>query len=226
MNRPMTIQANATERAIAVTTHGRYLVAPSQVSPAPLVVGFHGYAESAEIQMARLQAISGSIAWTAIAIQGLHRFYERRSNTVVASWMTRQDRELAIADNVTYVGAVVDAEWAACQGTRGVVYAGFSQGVAMAFRAAVRSSRPVLGVIAAGGDVPPEIDRAALGGIGHVLLCHGVDDNWYTETKFEQDQARLREAGVTLTACGFAGGHEWSAAVLDAAARFLEDLAR
>ena len=222
----MTTQTNASERAIAVTTHGRYLVAPSQKTPAPLLVGFHGYAESAEIQMARLQAISGSGAWTSIAIQGLHRFYERRSNTVVASWMTRQDRELAIADNVAYVNGVVDGEWTACAGARGVVYAGFSQGVAMAFRAAVRSSRLVLGVIAAGGDVPPEIDREALEGLGHVLLCHGAEDKWYTEAKFEQDQARVRDAGLALTARDFAGGHEWSAAVLEAAARFLQDRIR
>jgi predicted esterase len=137
--------------------------------------------------------------------------------------MTRQDRDLAIADNAAYVGTVVEAEWAASGGARGVVYAGFSQGVAMAFRAAVESARPVLGVIAAGGDVPPEIDPGALGAIGHVLLCRGADDNWYTDAKFEQDQARLRDAGVTLMACAFVGGHEWSAAVVDAAAMFLRD---
>lgn len=226
MNQPMPNHTNASEHAIAVTTHGRYLVTPSQKTPAPLLVAFHGYAESPEIQMARLQAISGSGAWTSIAIQGLHRFYERRSNTVVASWMTRQDRELAIADNVAYVNGVIDAEWTARNGARGIVYAGFSQGVAMAFRAAVSSRRPVLGVIAAGGDVPPEIDRKALGGIRHVLLCHGAEDKWYTEAKFEQDQARVRGAGVTLMTCAFAGGHEWSTPVLEAAATFLQDRVR
>jgi len=103
------------------------------------------------------------------------------------------------------------------------VYAGFSQGVAMAFRAAVTSARPVLGLIAAGGDVPPEIDRSALGRVGHVLLCRGAEDKWYTEAKFEHDQARLRDAGVKVTAHAFDGGHEWSDAVVAAAAGFLKD---
>jgi len=38
-----------------------------------------------------------------------------------------------------------------------VVFAGFSQGVAMAFRAAVNAGRRVAGVISVGGDIPPEI---------------------------------------------------------------------
>jgi predicted esterase len=213
------------EHTIQTTTHGRYLVAASAPS-SPLIVGFHGYAESADTQMTRLQAIHGLDAWTAISVQGMHRFYERRTDTVVASWMTRQDRELAIADNVAYVAAIIDAESNAHQAATGVVYAGFSQGVAMAFRAAVTSARPVLGLIAAGGDVPPEIDRSALGRVGHVLLCRGAEDKWYTEATFEHDQARLRDAGVKVTAHAFDGGHEWSDAVVAAAAGFLKDRRR
>src|SRR5471032_2470151 len=140
------------ERAIAADTHGRYLVEPPAVSgPAPILVGFHGYAEAAETQLDRLRAIPGADRWLLVSIQGLHRFYQRRANDVVASWMTRQDRELAIADNLAYVARVVEAvadEWAH---TPRLVFAGFSQGVAMAFRAAAASARPVAGVIAVGG---------------------------------------------------------------------------
>jgi predicted esterase len=212
------------ERTIAVTTHGRYLVAVSKRSaPAPLLVGFHGYAESAETQMARLQKIPGAENWTLISIQGLHRFYQRRSDTVIASWMTRQDRELAMADNAAYVAAVVDAEWSASQGRNGVVYAGFSQGVAMAFRAAVHSPQPVLGVVAAGGDVPPEIDRDTLSRVPHVLVCRGSEEAWYTADKFEADQTRLRQAGVVLVKAAVGGGHEWSDEVVAAAAGFLSE---
>jgi predicted esterase len=226
MSQPMGSSAAPIERTIQVNTHGRYLIVPARAPASPLLVGFHGYAESAEIQMTRLRAIQGCDSWTSISIQGLHRFYERRTETVIASWMTRQDRQLAIADNAAYVSKVVSDEWSATQGARGVVYAGFSQGAAMAFRAAITSSCPVLGVIAAGGDVPPEIDRSALGRIGHVLLCHGTRDNWYTDAKFAEDSKRLRQASVSLTALEFAGGHEWSAPVVDAAGVFLADRLR
>src|SRR5438128_1433642 len=91
-------------------THGRYLVVPPQSSgPVPVLVGFHGYGETAGTQLDRLRAIPGSEEWLVVSIQGLHRYYQRRTNEVVASWMTRQDRELAIADNVAYVTSVVEA---------------------------------------------------------------------------------------------------------------------
>ena len=39
-------------RTIAATTHGRYLIdVPAASGPAPLIVGFHGYAEAAETQL-------------------------------------------------------------------------------------------------------------------------------------------------------------------------------
>jgi len=42
-------------------------------------------------------------------VQGLHRFYRSRSEIVVASWMTKQDRELAIGDNIDYVRRAVES---------------------------------------------------------------------------------------------------------------------
>ena len=211
-------------RNISTTTHGRFLVAPPRASgAAPMIVGFHGYGETAESQMERLQAIASADEWTRVSVQALHRFYQRRSNEVIASWMTRQDRDLAIADNLAYVSAVVEEvarEWPASL----IVWAGFSQGVAMAFRAAAASTRPVAGAIAAGGDVPPEIDAAALARIGAALICRGVRDEWYTAAKFGEDQQRLREANVRVQPLEFDGGHDWSRDVVDAADGFLRDL--
>jgi len=118
------------ERTIAVGTHGRYLVEPATAaSPAPLLVGFHGYGEGAEVQLERMRRIPGADRWLLVSIQGLHRFYQRRANEVVASWMTRQDRDLAIGDNVTYVEAVIDAVSHDHPNPPRLVLAGFSQGV-------------------------------------------------------------------------------------------------
>ncbi len=207
---------------MAATTHGRYLVAPAD-GPAPFLVGFHGYAEPADLQLERLRDLPGAERWTLVAVQALHRFYlGRRNDHVVASWMTRQDRELAIADNLAYVGAVLDAEWARRQGTGAVVFAGFSQGVAMAFRAATASRLPVAGVLAVGGDVPPELDRAALGRVGRVLLCRGARDQWYSTEKFAADQSRLAAAGVAVTSAVLDAEHEWTTALLVPAAAFLK----
>jgi predicted esterase len=209
------------EQTVVARTHGRYLVRPSSVDPAPLLVGFHGYGESADTHLNRLRAIEGSERWFLVSIQALHRFYQRRTEEVVASWMTRQDRELSIADNIAYVSAVLDAVRSSWSTIPSIVFAGFSQGVAMAFRAAVTANTQRVAVIAVGGDIPPEIESRELARLSAVLICRGLSEEWYTADKMEQDRRRLRESGVDVTPIEFQGGHEWSADVSRAASRFL-----
>ena len=210
------------ERTIPSSTHGRYLVEPADTAhPAPLLVGFHGYAEAAETQLERLRAIPGSQRWLLVSVQGLHRFYRRRSGDVVAGWMTRQDRELAIVDNRAFVAAVVDEVAQQWPLAPPLVFAGFSQGVAMAFRAACSSPRPVSGVIALGGDVPPELESASLARTRTALLGRGHRDEWYSADLFAADEARLRQAGVEVGTVVLDGGHEWTPAFSAEAGRFL-----
>jgi predicted esterase len=81
----------------------------------------------------------------------------------------------------------------------------------------------VAGVIAAGGDVPPEIDASRLRRIGAALVCRGVRDEWYTAEKFNEDVGRLREAGSHVRPLEFDGGHAWSPEVAQAASAFLDE---
>lgn len=211
------------EATVATQVHGRYLRRPAGAGA--VLVGFHGYGESADTQFERLLAIPGADAWTVISIQGLHRFYERRTDRVVASWMTRQDREFAISDNIAYVANVLEHALPDRSAVRAIVFAGFSQGVAMAFRAAVTTPGATCHVVAVGGDVPPELAPDDLRRLGSVLLCRGADDPWYGPDTFERDTARLQAAGTKLSAVAVAGGHEWSQGVIDAAAALLKRMA-
>jgi predicted esterase len=213
----------ATTHTIQAATHGRYLVeAPPRERAAGLLVGCHGYGEGASAQLDRMRSIPGASAWRLVSIQGLHRFYNRRSQEVVASWMTREDRELAIADNIRFVNAVIHAVAAGPSAGEPLVFTGFSQGVAMAFRAACGSSRAVAGIIAVGGDVPPELDRTALARLPRALVVRGRSDEWYTHEKWTRDRERLLEASVNVRPVEFDGGHEWTATVSGHAAAFLD----
>jgi predicted esterase len=202
------------EAAIRVHTHGLYLL---RASDTPVVgVGFHGYGEDAEAQMSRLLAIPSLVHSTLVSIQGLHRFYQRRTNQVVASWMTRQDRESAIADNCEYVSAVLIRAIENWPPITSVVFAGFSQGVAMAFRAAVRMKGPRCHVISVGGDIPPELLPEDLGRLSSILLCRGNEDPWYSAETFAQDSRRLEESGAMSRTVSVPGGHTWSVPFVDA----------
>jgi predicted esterase len=208
--------------AIAATTHGRVL-ARRTPEHAGVLAGFHGYYENAEIQLARLAGIPGADRWTLLSIQGLHRFYRARTEDVVASWMTSQDRELAIADNIAYVDRAIAA---ASNGTAlsTLVCAGFSQGVAMAFRAGVRGRATTSGIIAVGGDVPPELLADADARFPPVLLVRGAQDEYYPRPVFEGNAAALRARGTDVTAVVVEGLHDWTAEVSEAAGAFLRRL--
>jgi predicted esterase len=206
--------------SIATTTHGRVLVREAAV-PSAVVVGFHGYMENAGIQMQRLEMLPGSERWTLISVQGLHRFYKGRSQEVVASWMTRQDRDDMIDDNIEYANRAIEA---AAPADVPIFTAGFSQGVAMAFRAAVRGSRRAGGIIAVGGDVPPELLADSSIEFPAVLLARGETDEWYTAEKQNADAAGLIARGIHPLVFLHPSGHDWPADVSDAAARFIQKL--
>lgn len=208
-------------RTIAARVHGRYLVEPAdRPGPAPLLVGFHGYGEHAERHLAELRRIPGSARWVRVAVQALHRHYSADRRHVVGSWMTRQDRALAIADNIAYVRDVVSRVRRDYATDGCVVYCGFSQGVAMAYRAARRAGHPCRGVIALAGDVPPELMEAPDGDWPPVLVGRGTTDAWYTEVKMAADLAFL-ERVAPVTPVVFDGGHAWTDAIRAAAGRFL-----
>lgn len=210
-----------TVRTLPIVVHGRVLVAsPEGAGPWPVLLGFHGYGEDAERQLEVMRRVGEGQAWLLVSVQAPHRFYTK-AQEVGASWMTRQDRDLAIADNIRYVAdvmATVRADWPTTAKTTVI---GFSQGVAMAWRAAAYAVRPVAGLIALAGDVPPEIAGDPMLSLPPALIGRGTRDTWYTAAKMEADRAHLASRGVAVEACEFVGGHEWAAEFVAAARRFL-----
>lgn len=209
---------------IETSIHGRYLVArPDGPGPHPLMVGFHGYGENAVQHLVELNRLPGAERWLRVSVLALHRFYTR-AGEIVGCWMTRQDREPAIADNVAYVRAVVidvARQWP----TNGrPVYVGFSQGASMAWRAAALAGHPCRGVIALAGDIPPELRSDPAFTLPDALIGCGTRDHLYTEDKQQTDVEALTARGVTVEAVRYDGGHGWTDEFRLAAGRFLSRL--
>lgn len=206
-----------TEHTIQTSTHGRYLVeCPEGAGPFPVLMGFHGYAESAAMHMEQLRRLDPKHEWVRVSVQGLHRFYSRMQD-VVASWMTRQDRDLAIADNLAYAVSVREAVAAAHPCAGRIVVVGFSQGAAQAYRSAVAFGRSCVGVVVLGGDLPPDVAPEAQR-LPPVLIGRGRADTWYTSERLAADVATMTEAGRPPEICEFEGGHEWSEVFVHVAA--------
>lgn len=184
------------------------LVEDAEALPASgLLVVFHGYGQSADDALAEAVRIPGASSWTVASVQALHRFYSRKDERVIASWMTRQDREIAIADNVTYVDRAV----AALESPQAPVFVGFSQGAAMAYRAALLGAHRAAGIVALAGDIPPELKTATPPRPWPpVLIGAGETDSWYTAAKSGDDAAFLASRHVPHDVVRFRGGHEWT----------------
>ena len=206
-------------RTLRTETTGRYLVEPGPAG-APLLMGLHGYGQNAEALLEALRGIPGAERWTLVSVQALHRFYNR-TQEVVASWMTNQDREAAIVDNLAFVGRVIAELRAGGHGGK-LVFAGFSQGGAMAWRAAAHL--PCDGLIVLGGDLPKDVAEIKDLALPPVLIGRGEEDPLYSAEQLAKDLAALDARGVNPEVCRFDGGHEWAPGFLEAAGRFLEQV--
>ena len=211
-------------RFIPAGVHGRYLVdTPAGAGPHPLLVGFHGYQENAEIHLDQLRRVPEASRFVLLAVQSLHLFYTKGGD-VVGSWMTKLGREHAIADNIRYVAAVVAEVKRDVPTGGGLVYAGFSQGASMAYRAAARAGHACDGVVALGGDLPPEIADDASARLPPVLVGRGGDDQWFTQEKLDKDLGHLARLRVSVRSEVFPGGHEWTDAFRAAMGEFLREV--
>lgn len=208
--------------SVEATTHGRVLVrAAANAAPRRLLLGFHGYMENADLHLDRLRKIPGSDGWTLASIQALSRFYRGRTDEVVASWMTREDREQMIADNIRYVDAAVAALGLP---ELPIVCIGFSQGAAMAFRAGVRCGFRTAGIVSVGADVPPDLLSDAAARFPRVLFARGARDEWLTTAVFDRHLAALRARTVDVRPLVYDGAHEWNDAISEAIGKFVDSL--
>lgn len=214
---PLTMQ----EYAIQTPVSGRYLVRlPLCSGPAPILAGFHGYGQTAEDELALILDIPGSEKWLCCSIEALHPFYNPKGFSG-ASWMTSRQRELRIEENVRYVDTVIVRLRESYPVSSTLIFHGFSQGAGMAIRAAILGRHRTRGVMLLGGDIPPGISLS--GWTGRVHIARGSRDPFYPQERFEQDIARLHDAGVPSVFCGFTGGHGGEDEYFRSAGEFLTE---
>jgi predicted esterase len=154
----------------------------------------------------------------------LSRFYvDRTSMTsdpppkVGASWMTREDREVEIADQVAYLEALlVELRTRMPKDVR-LRLLGFSQGVATVCRWVARGTVRPDELILWAGSFPPDIDPANFGARLHgaaMTMVFGSRDQLVPLAVGETQLARLTGAGIDARLVTFHGGHRLDDATL------------
>ena len=213
----MSDDANVTEHHIAVRRTARYYTLGNAVGDIrDLWIACHGYGQLALpflTSMAKIAAPDRLI----VAPEAFSRFYvDRTSMTtepppkVGASWMTREDRDVEIADQVVYLESLLaDLRTSVGQDVR-LRLLGFSQGVATVCRWVARGTVRPNALILWAGSFPPDIDLSSfsqrVAGV-RVTMVFGSRDQLTPIAAAEAQLERLTGAGIDATMVSFDGGH-------------------
>jgi len=218
-------------QSIPVQSTGYYaLRAPIGTIPSaapPLVLGLHGWGQHCRKMLRDLAPMSAQGILT-VAAQAPHPLYlDMESGKVGFHWLTRFEKDRAIADVNDFLARLLDTVAQTHQYDPARVYIlGFSQGCSMAWRFAVGGRHPVAGVIGCGADLPPDVaallpQRAP----GRILLVHGSQDGIIAIQKFHEAAETLTHLGLAHDTHLFDGGHEIPAPVAEHIGRWVTETA-
>ena len=209
-----------TEHHLTVRRTARYYLL-GEASAATRRVWFvcHGYGQLAGYFIRHFGALAAADAGLlVVAPEGLSRFYLRGNDgRVGASWMTRDDRQHEIDDQIGFLNQLTGNILARCPADARITALGFSQGTATVGRWLAQAPfRPAHLVLWAGG-FPPDTDadaaRRLLGGLPLTLVV-GNRDEYLTPALVAQQQAHLRQLGGAPALLTFDGAHELNQEIL------------
>jgi predicted esterase len=204
------------ERHLAVQRTARYqqLGEPSTATRQLWLVA-HGYGQLAEYFIRHFKSVhaldpTGTVI---VAPEALSRFYSSGTGRRVgASWMTTADRLAEIADQATYLDALLNHLLSDCPPDVRVTVLGFSQGTATVSRwlaAMAERWRPHRLILWA-GDFPEDIEATAAQQLLHdlpVVLVSGDLDGYMGPAKIQAQAEALWPYGAQIATLSFEGNH-------------------
>jgi len=160
-----------------------------------------------------------------IAPEAMSRYYVASAGAVHgpdspvgASWMTREDRDAEIEDQINYLDLLYAEVFTHIERDAVRLWVlGFSQGVATVTRWLARGKVTADRVVIWAGMIPPELEASGgrmLCARAPVTIVTGSSDEFLTPKVVASQEAKLRELAISYTRIGFDGGHDISASAL------------
>ena len=178
----------------------------------------HGYRQAAR-RFARRFEVLDAPERIVVVPEALSRFYVDPSpgrhgpeHRVGASWMTREDRDNEIADYVAYLDALAGEVVARlAPAVRRRVVLGFSQGAHTASRWVILGRAAAQDLVLWGAGLATDLSPAALAAgleAVHVTFVRGARDKFRDRREEEDQDAMLKELGVSFRVLIHPGEHE------------------
>jgi len=179
-------------------------------------VVFHGYKQLAKRFIQKFTVLDLEANFV-LAPQGLSKFYlEGHFGHVGASWMTKEDRETDIQNQLIYINAVFQKE------TQNIDFQkvklnilGFSQGVTTACRWAFYQKIPFDNLILWAGGFPHEItEKQILKPNAKIIALVGTKDSFYNSEVWRKQLEKIEKYAQKPKTLLYEGRHEVSREVL------------
>ncbi|MFM7683134.1 MAG: alpha/beta hydrolase [Bacteroidota bacterium] len=194
----------ATEQKLSAPKTFRYWISGDIKKADKLLVVLHGYGQLAEFFIRKFNGVPED--YFIVAPEGMHRFYlNGTSGRVGASWMTKEDRESDIADNLNWLTQLF-AELTEQKSFDKTILLGFSQGGATAARWYYSQKVQIDQLILWASVFPPDLKKPEIKSNSNNYFVIGTDDEYYdveaqiSEIKFYQK--------IGFTSLQFEGKHD------------------
>lgn len=205
------------QHELTFTCKGRYYKAGDlNAHTRQLWFVLHGYGQLAQYFIRKFNVLSQH-GICVIAPEGLSRFYledvssrmQSGNNRVGATWMTRENRLMDIANYISYLDTLYQTE------TKGlpsipVTVLGFSQGAATASRWVTEGSVQFSRLILWAGVFPPDINFESGRSLKdkETFVVYGNQDPFLNDNRFTEMETISSKLGIHPNRITFEGGHD------------------
>jgi phospholipase/carboxylesterase len=191
----------------------------------PILVVLHGYGQRASKFIEQFAPLRDA-GVLVVAPQGPNAFYWQQNGGVGFAWLTRYEKQQALADLLGYMRLLFNDLGRVHAYDEGRVFLlGFSQGTALAYRTAAAGVAKLRGLVTCGADLPPDVAER-LGDMERlpVLVVHGKNDDLIPIAKAEEAAATLDINGFHVTRHFFDGGHDLRPEEVERIAAWMNDV--
>jgi predicted esterase len=194
----------ANEQKLSAPKTFRYWISGDLEKAKILLVVLHGYGQLAEFFIRKFKDISDD--FLVVAPEGMHRFYlNGTSGRVGASWMTKEDRESDITDNLNWLTQLF-TELTKQKTFEKTILLGFSQGGATAARWFYSQKVQFDQLILWASVFPPDLEKPQINSNSNNYFVIGTEDEYYNaEARMSEMEFYQKIGFQTLQ---FAGKHD------------------
>lgn len=172
------------------------------------VMGFHGYGQLAQHFIQKFEGYDAEPAFI-LAPEGLSRFYwDEGKGQVGASWMTKEDRLIEIADNARYLSELYAQYESQLPAKTKRIALGFSQGAATLIRWLHSTHLEFDALWLWGAALPMDLDYSdTYWNATRIRHFWGHEDPYINEERQQEYQAFLKERELEVQIQYYQGGH-------------------